>query len=276
MALELRTALYGRIDELRYERLAKRIRGRVGGRTVVDSRRALVLYEPRRVVPTYAVPAEDIAAEVVPGGPTQAANDSVGMRMPDLTRLRVLDPSIPFALHTAPGEAVTIHSGDREVAGFRLADSGLADYVVVDFDAIDEWLEEDEPNVGHPRDPFHRIDILTSSRHVRLELDGVVLAESTEPLLLFETMLPVRFYLRPGEIQVELRPSDTITWCAYKGRAAYFSPVVGGRSVPDLAWTYREPLREAERVRDRIAFFDERIDAVIDGERRVRPITPWS
>jgi uncharacterized protein (DUF427 family) len=130
--------------------------------------------------------------------------------------------------------------------------------------------------VGHPRDPFHRIDVLPSSRPVRVELDGQLLAESSRPALLFETMLPPRFYLPREDIRAGLVSSTTTSYCAYKGQASYWSVTVGGRVVPDLAWTYEEPLHDAARVRGLIAFFDERIDVTLDGRRRERPITPWS
>jgi uncharacterized protein (DUF427 family) len=148
--------------------------------------------------------------------------------------------------------------------------------VILDFGAFDAWYEEDELNVGHPRDPFHRIDVLPSSRQVQLELDGEVLADSSRPALLFETMLPARYYLPRADVTAELIPSDTKTWCAYKGQASYFSVAVGGRLVPDIAWSYPDPRHDAVQVRDLIAFFDERIDARLDGERRARPVTPWS
>ena len=118
--------------------------------------------------------------------------------------------------------------------------------------------------------------MLASSRHVRIELGGEVLAESTRPVLLFETMLPTRYYLPQADVQVELLPSAKRTFCAFKGQAWYWSPTVAGQGVPDLAWSYPEPLHEAEHVRDRIAFFDERVDVFLDGEPRPRPTTPWS
>ena len=190
----------------------------------------------------------------------------------------VLDPSIPFAVHTAEGQAVDLLAGGRTRpgAGFRAADPDLAGYVILDFGAFDAWYEEDELNVAHPRDPFHRIDVLASSRHVRLELDGQVLAESSRPMLLFETMLPTRYYLPREDVRAALVPSPTRTYCAYKGQASYWSAVLGGDQLTDIAWSYAEPLHDATRVRDLVAFFDERIDVTLDGERRPRPITPWS
>ena len=107
----------------------------------------------------------------------------------------------------------------------------------------------------------------------RVELDGRLLAESKRPMVLFETLLPVRFYLPREDVAVRLEPSDTASYCAYKGRASYYSVPDGPR---DVAWTYHEPLHDAEPVRDRICFFDEHLDVIVDGKRRDRPVTPWS
>ncbi len=277
MSTRLLDVLMGELGALRHEPTEKRIRATLGGRTVVDSSRALLVWEPRRVVPSYAVPEEDIDAEVVPA--PEAASGELPPGVPpigvQLGELRVLDPSIPFGAHTAEGEPVVVRdpASGREAAGFRLADPELAGTVLLDFDGFDGWMEEDEPNLGHPRDPFHRIDIVHSSRHVRVEAGGRVLAESSGACLLFEHPLPVRCYLpaedvRPGV----LAPSSTRTTCAYKGHATYWS-VVG---LPDVAWSYPEPLREASEIAGRVAFLDERVDVVIDGERRERPVTPWS
>lgn len=273
---ELMASGFGR---LRHQPTAKRIQAVLGGDTVVDSVRAVLVWEPRRVVPSYAVPAEDVRGDLVPAGAAAAGpGDDVGVALPDVTALRVLDPRIPFAVHSAEGEVVDLHAAEqqRPAAGFRPADPDLAGLVILDFGAFDAWYEEDELNVGHPRDPFHRIDVLPSSRRVRLELDGHLLAESSRPALLFESMLPTRFYLPRADVAADLIPSQTRTWCAYKGQARYFSASVGGRLVPDIAWCYEDPQHDASRVRDMIAFFDERIDVVLDGERRARPVTPWS
>jgi uncharacterized protein (DUF427 family) len=189
----------------------------------------------------------------------------------------VLDPSIPFAVHTTDGEPVELRSpsGGPVGHGFRPTDHDLAGHVILDFATFD-WLEEEERIVGHPRDPFHRIDVLESARQVRLELDGQVLAESARARLLFESLLPVRFYLPREDLTVDLRPSTTRTWCAYKGEASYWSPDVAGTEVPDLAWSYEAPLHDAIEVEGLVSFFDERVDVVLDGQRRERPITPWS
>jgi uncharacterized protein (DUF427 family) len=275
----MRNLLTGGLEQLRYEPTAKRIRAVLDGGTVVDTTRALLVWEPRRIVPSYAVPGDDVAADLVPVDEAAAGDTgTIGARMPELSGRPVLDPSVPFAVHSTTGHAADLRAGgqDRPGAGFYPADPDLAGYVVLDFGAFDAWYEEDEANVGHPRDPFHRIDVLPSSRHVQVELDGHLLAESSRPALLVETMLPARYYLPHDDIRAELTPSATRSWCAYKGQASYWSAVAGGRVIPDIAWTYQQPLHDAVRVRGLIAFFNERLDVIVDGERLERPLTPWS
>jgi uncharacterized protein (DUF427 family) len=275
----VRDVFMGGLGELRHEPTARRIRAVLDGGTVVDTTQAMLVREPRRIVCSYAVPADDIAAELVPADAVAAdAAGTVGARIPELSGRPVLDPSIPFAVHTAEGRAADLRAGkqDRPAAGFYPADPDLAGYVVLDFSAFDAWYEEDELNVAHPRDPFHRVDVLPSSRHVRVELDGQVLAESFRPAMLFETMLPTRYYLPRDDIRAELTPSSTRTYCAYKGQASYWSAAAGDRVVPDIAWTYQQPLHDAAQVRGLVAFFNERLDVIVDGEPFERPITPWS
>jgi uncharacterized protein (DUF427 family) len=266
--------LGSKLGSLRYEPTAKRIRASIGGEPVADTRDAWLVWEPRRVVPTYAVPAVDLSAQLVPARAESSTHPGVGMRLPEVSSHPILDPSFPFTMHSCAGAPFDVVAGGETgaAAAFRPDDADLADYVVLDFGAFD-WREEEEPIVSHPRDPFHRIDVLRSDRYIRVELDGRPLAESSRAMLLFETLLPVRFYLPRDDVRVELDTSGTVTHCAYKGRASYYS-LPGGPS--DLAWTYREPLHDAEPVRDRIAFFDERLDVVVDGQRRDRPITPWT
>jgi uncharacterized protein (DUF427 family) len=278
MSLLLRTALAGALPALRHEPTAKRIRAVLGGRTVVDSIRAAQVWEPRRVVGVWAVPETDVDAELTPIGEAGPDDGTYGYLLPDVSDRPVLDPSVPFQVHTAAGTAVDLTIGGTTLParGFRPADPDLAGYVLLDFDAFDEWWEEDVRNVGHPRDPFHRIDVLPSSRTVRVELDGEVLAESNRPTMLFETMLPARIYLPREDVRAELTATPTRTTCAYKGFASYYAVSVHGDPVPDLAWTYESPLPEAEAVSGLIAFFDERVDVILDGAPLDRPVTPWS
>jgi uncharacterized protein (DUF427 family) len=148
--------------------------------------------------------------------------------------------------------------------------------VILDHHGFDAWYEEDEPVVGHPRDPFHRVDMRRSSRHVRVELDGEPLAESSRATLLFETSLPTRFYLPREDVLIDLHPSGKRTYCPYKGQASYWSLDVPGRTHQDVAWSYEDPLQDAAPITGLVAFFDERVDVVLDGERRPRPRTAVS
>lgn len=274
MSVKVRDLLWAELNSLRYEPIEKRIRGSLGDRTVVDSTRAIIVFEPKRVVPSYAVPTEDINAELEPQA-SPDATDPQAIDAPQLEGIPVFDPSIPFSVHTSEGEplAVRARGVSREGAAFRLSDPDLSDYVVLDFDSFDAWYEEDEPNISHPRDPFHGVDVVASSRPVRVESGGEVLGESTGALFLFEPPLPVRYYLPPEDVRTDLlRPSDTKTVCAYKGQASYWS--FGDEE--DLVWSYPEPLRDAAEVIGRLAFFNERVDITVDGERLRRPMTPWS
>ena len=246
--------------ELRHHPLEQRVRAQLGAETAVDSTRAILVWEPRRVVPSYAVPAEDIRAELAaaPAENGQAAG--------------VLHPGIPFHVHTAAGSPVSI--GDRSGAGFGLDDADLDGYVVLDFSAFDEWYEEDERIEGHAREPFHRVDVRRSARAVRIEVDGEVVAETTRARVLYETWLPVRFYVPREDIRAELHPSERTTYCPYKGRASYWSVYAGGRLRKDLGWTYEEPLPDGPPVAGLVAFWDERVDVFVDGELRARPGGP--
>jgi uncharacterized protein (DUF427 family) len=274
MGVKMMDLLSGNLDALRYQPTAKRVRACAGGEPVADTCDALLVWEPRRVVPTYAVPIAALAAQLVPAGAATGADENVGVRLPAFSSRPILDPSVPFAAHSCAGTAFDVIAGDETggAAAFQPDDPDLADYVILEFDAF-EWREEDEPVVSHPHDPFGRIDVLHSSRHVRVELDGRLLAESTRPMLLFETLLPVRFYLPREDVAARLERSETATYCAYKGRASYYSLPDGPR---DVAWAYHEPLHDAEPVRDLICFFDERVDVIVDGRRSDRPVTPWS
>jgi uncharacterized protein (DUF427 family) len=244
-------------SELRHEPIERRVRANRGAEAIVDSTRAMLVWEPRRVVPSYAVPVEDVRAELPT---TRATSAQVA---------GVLHPGVPFSVHTAAGDPVSI--GDRVGAGFRLADEDLEGYVVLDFAAFDDWYEEDERIAGHPRDPFHRVDVRQSNRPVRIELDGDVVAETTRARLLCETSLPLRFYLPPEDVCAALHPSSLHTYCPYKGQASYWSVDVGGRRREDLGWSYEQPLPDAVAITGLVAFWDERVDVFLEGERRERP-----
>jgi len=280
MSVRLRDVLGRHLGELRYEPTAKRIRAKLGEETIVDSDRAMLVWEPRRVVPAYAVPAEDIRAELVAcvAPPPAESGTPVGFALPDVTSLPVLDPRVPFGVRSTEGEPVElrVRGGDRSVSGFRPSEPDLSGYVIVDFAGLDTWLEEDDEILSHPRDPFHRVDARSTSRHVQVMLDGQVVADTTRARMVFETLLPVRYYIPREDVLADLEPSPKRTYCAYKGEASYWSPDVGGRAVEDLIWGYLEPLPDAAELKGYVAFFDEKTDLVLDGTARDRPITPWS
>jgi uncharacterized protein (DUF427 family) len=151
-------------------------------------------------------------------------------------------------------------------------------YVRIDWKAVDAWFEEDEQVFVHPRNPYSRVDALRSTRQVRVELEGLVLAESAAPVMVFETGLPPRHYLERTEVEFDhLRPSDTVTECPYKGRtSAYWSVQTPTGLHADLAWIYDYPTRELLPIAGLVAFYDEKVDVFVDGAPRERPKTPFS
>jgi uncharacterized protein (DUF427 family) len=236
-----------RRGRVRVENSKKRVRTYLAGITVFDT------VEPRLVwespyYPTYYVPAADVGAKLVPTGRTEHS--------PSRGDAEIYDVSVGNA--TAEGAARRYPQSPIEA---------IRDLVRIDWDAMDEWLEEDEPVYTHPRDPYTRVDILASSRRVRIELGGVVLAESTSPRVLFETGLSPRYYLPMTDVRLDLlRPSDTITHCPYKGTASYWSVELDGQLYPDYVWTYRTPLPESQKIAGLLCFYDEKVSLYLDGE----------
>ena len=277
MAVTLSEHLMGALPQLRVQPTPKRVRVELDGVEVADTTEALLVWEPMRIVASYAVPEREVTAalEAAPSGATPEYR-TVGFG-PDSPPL--LDPSVPFAVHTAEGQPLDVVLGPTRRAGaaFRLlGDPDVEGYVVLDFDAF-AWWEEDEPIVGHARDPFHRIDVRRSSRRVRIEHRGQILAESSRARLLFEGTFPMpRYYLPREDVMVELRPGSLRTTCAYKGHATHFDAVVDGEVLANIAWTYEQPLDDATDVRDLVSFYQERLDLFVDGEPVERVRTPWS
>ena len=144
----------------------------------------------------------------------------------------------------------------------------LRDAIRLDWHSMDAWFEEDEQVFTHARDPYTRVDILASSRHVRVEADGVTIAQTTKPTLLFETGLPVRFYLPRTQVRMDLlTPTETVTHCPYKGRAEYWSLRLGDRREPDVAWSYPAPFAESQKIAGLISFYPDKVDVYVDGVR---------
>jgi uncharacterized protein (DUF427 family) len=276
MALDLADHLFASLPELRFHPTAKRIRAFVGGDTVIDSTRAWIVWEPRRVVPSYAVPQDDIRGALVETTQAVVAEEravQLGDGPP------VLDPRSGFSVHTTPGQAfdITADSATLTGAAFVPSDPAFDSYAIIDFQAFDEWREEDELLVAHARDPFKTVDTRHSSRRVVVELAGTTIADSSRSTMLFETYLPTRYYLPREDVRMELlRPTETVTACAYKGLASYWSATIDDTVVDDVAWSFAHPHNYATAVKDMLSFFNERVDITVDGERLERPRTPWS
>ncbi|HEU5242140.1 MAG TPA: DUF427 domain-containing protein [Ornithinibacter sp.] len=272
MATRLGDHLMSLTGTLRIHPVTRRIRASVDDRPVLDTTDAVLVWEPRRVVPMYAVPRGDIAADLVPCAPTPPPD-----RLPP-----VLGP-VHFAWHHTPGQDYDVVVGDRTVPGAAFApdDPDLEGRVVVEW-APFAWVEEDHPVTGHPHDPFKRIDLLRSDRHVVVSLGGRVLADTRRAIALHETHIPVRWYIPHDDVVTDLLVgSRSTTTCAYKGHASYVSlspdefPGLGGEGE-DIAWTYPHPLDEVAAIRGMICFYSERTDLEVDGVPAPRPVTPWS
>ncbi|WP_211879691.1 DUF427 domain-containing protein [Pseudarthrobacter albicanus] len=276
MATKLSDVLFGTFSQLRYQPTAKRVRARLSGNTVVDTLNALLVWEPRRITPIFAVPEAELLAELAAPGGSGAEVHELGVTLSvDVPPL--LDPRTGFGKHTSAGEEFDVVTATATAprAAFRPDDPHLAGYVVLDFGAFD-WLEDDEEIIGHPRDPFHRVDIRASSLKVEVALDGVTLASTNGAQLLYETMLPVRYYIPPEDVRLDLmEASPKRTVCPYKGEARYWTYPVpeSGRNV---AWSYDRRFRDAAQIHGLVCFFNERVDVTVDGVLQVRPVTPWS
>jgi uncharacterized protein (DUF427 family) len=238
----------------RVETSPKRIRAYLGSDLVADTTRPLLVWEIP-YYPMYYFPAEDVRARLVPTGTTE--------HVAERGTAEVLDVVTPHG--TAPAAARRFP--DSPVPELRGA-------VRLEWGAMDEWLEEDEPIYAHPNNPYTRIDIRKSSRHVRVELEGVVLADSRSPHILFETGRPPRYYLPLSHVRMDLlRPSGRQSHCAYKGTATYWSVDVYDRCYEDIAWMYRTPLPECQKIAGLICFANEQVDLIVDGEIQERPGT---
>lgn len=242
---------------VRTEPSHKRVRAYLAGSLVADSIRPTLVWEIP-YYPAYYVPVADVRAELVPTGAIESS--------PSRGDGQVFD--------------IVVESATARAAALRYPDSPLEairDLVRLDWNAMTEWLEEDEPVYTHPRDPYTRVDILASSRHIRVEIAGVTVAESHRPVILFETSLPPRYYMPLSHLRMDLlRPSATTTHCPYKGTATYWS-IDTGRSVhKDAVWMYRAPLPESQKIGGLACFYNERVDIYLDGELQERPHTHFS
>jgi uncharacterized protein (DUF427 family) len=240
------------------EAVPRRLRGFLAGKAVFDTTRARYVWE-NTSYPQYYIPLTDIdASALVDEGTSMETSRGDARRY----GLRVGDVDRPNA-----AAVLTAAKVER-----------LDDTVRFAWSALDAWYEEDEQVFVHPRNPYTRVDSLRSSRHLRVESKGVVLAETSSPVLCFETGLPTRYYIDRTDVDfTHLVPSDTQTSCPYKGTTSgYWSAEVDLRVHPDIAWTYDFPTRELLPISGLIAFYNEKIDLFLGGVELERPHTHLS
>jgi uncharacterized protein (DUF427 family) len=257
---DLQAVATGSTADVRTESCPRRIRVVVAGQFVADSTAAIYVFEKGHL-PVYYFPRDDVRWDLL-----QATDTSTHC--------------------PRKGDAVywTVVVGDERRAdavwGYPTPIPGmeeLADYVAFYWDRVDAWYEEDDEVFKHARDPYKRIDVLQSSRHVEVFIDGVKVADSVRPRLLFETGLPTRYYLPKLDVQLDLlRPSATTTVCPYKGTAHYWSVALPDRIAEDIVWYYPAPIPEIPKIESHLCFFNEKVDIVVDGVPQERPASPWS
>ncbi len=238
----------------------KRIRVEVGGEVIADSRRAMMLHEGGHQ-PIYYFPPEDVRGEVLQPSERHTHCPKKG----------------DASYHTIAAGREVVADGAWFYPDPLPGTPPIAGLIAFYFDRMGRWLEEDEEIGVHPRDPYHRIDVLTTGRRIRISLGGELLAETDRALALFESNLPPRWYLPLSDVRAALIPSDTVTHCPYKGESHYHSvEVPDGEDGTDLAWFYSDPLDEVRRIKDLVCFYNEKVDIELDGEAQARPESPFS
>jgi uncharacterized protein (DUF427 family) len=245
---------------LYFEDSPRRVRVVFGGETVADSRRVKLMHETR-YLPVYYVPKEDVRMDLLEATdhttrcPFKGDASYWSVRVGEKVAENAVW-SYPEPIETAPP---------------------IAGYLAFYWRKMDHWYEEAEEVFVHPRDPYHRVDVLESSRQVKVSVNGEVVAETDRPAILFETGLPPRYYIPPEDMREDvLVPSDKHTQCPYKGIASYHSVEAGGETVKNLVWHYPDPIAAAAKIRDNLSFFNEKVDLEVDGETQERPKTQWS
>lgn len=248
-------------EGLLWEPSERWVRGCKGEVTVVDSRHPVLVWEPEVPVPLYAFPRGEVREDLLRPAKNPPTGTHSGSRV--FYDLEVDGELLENAAWTFPADDLAGH-----IAFEWFSRSGRG---------LDHWYEEDEEIFIHPRDPHKRVDALPSSRHVRVEIDGTVVADTRRPVLLFETGLPTRYYIPRADVRLHLFvPSDLSTGCPYKGTAEYWSWRGGGDAPANLVWSYPEPLPAVGAVKDLVAFYNEAVDITVDGERLERPVTPFT
>jgi uncharacterized protein (DUF427 family) len=247
---------------LRTETIDKWVRGRLGDRLVVETRDPLLVWQGH-FPPVYAFRRDEVDAGVLLPA-TEPAREGFSFFGPQLPVARWYD----------------LRAGERVVRGgaWTLDAEPVLDRVVLTWEpGLLDWTEEDEAVTGHPRDPHKRVEALPSSRHVEVAVDGVTLATSDRPVLLFETDLPTRYYLPAEDVRLDLlEPTDNSSLCPYKGRADGYWTWPGPPALRNVAWSYSSPAPAVGPVAGRVAFYNELVDITVDGVLQARPESPFS
>lgn len=242
----------------RVEPAPRRVRGFVADRVVLDTTRAVYVWEAP-YYPQYYVPLDDVDSSL----------------LIDAGREQHLRLGTARSYHLQVGEVR--RDGAARVYG-NDAINGLAGHARFQWGALDAWFEEDEEIFVHPRNPYVRVDALRSRRRLRVELDGMLLASSDRPVLVFETGLPTRYYVDRTDVTFDhLVLTDTETSCPYKGKTdQYWSVRTPNGLHEDLAWSYRFTTDALRAIAGLVAFYDEKVDVFLDGTRLERPSTKFS
>lgn len=241
---------------VRIEPSQRRVRVMLGGRIVADTTRPLLVWEVP-YYPTYYFPEADVKTDLFVETGEVRKSPSRG----EATQYTV-------KVNGSEGTAYAFRDPKIDEIGGHFA------FV---WNTMDHWFEEDEEVFVHARDPYTRIDILPSSRKVRVEIDGVALAETTSASFLFETGLPTRFYMPKTDVRMDLlTPTGTATACPYKGTARYWSATVNGETYEDIVWGYDAPLPESQKITGLVSFYNEKVDVFVDEEPVERPKTKFS
>jgi uncharacterized protein (DUF427 family) len=247
-------------DGPRVEPSARWVRVRFAGQVIADSRRALLLrqYGGSGQLPAYYFPQEDVRMDVLARAANAEPDGEVTWRS-----VRVGDKVAKDAAWIVVRPPPLLASLDGRVS--------------FAWGKMDGWFEEEEEIFVHARDPRKRVDVLPSSRHVRVAIAGETIAETRRPHLLFETDLPTRYYIPPEDVRMDLlQPTAFKSRCPYKGIASYWNVSAGGSVAQNAVWSYPDPIPECPKIKGLLAFFNERVDLTVDGELQPRPITPWS
>ena len=243
---------------VRIEPVEKWVRVYLDGEAIADTRKALLVWESP-YFPHYYLPPDDVRVDLLVA--TGETRHSPSRGEAHLYTVKAPNKEAENAAWTYPDSPL------EEIRG----------YYRFDWRSMDAWFEEDEEVFVHPRDPYTRVDIVRSSRHVEVHVDGVAVADSHHPTLLFETGLPTRYYLPKTDIRMELlTETDTLTSCPYKGDAGYWTLTVNGETYEDIVWSYKHPVHESAKIAGLLSFYNEKVDIYVDGELQERPKTPFS